>query len=260
MYKTSTPESYSSIFNWRGQQYHQAMVDYPQARRQEFETALTLLDIQPGLTVCDVPSGGCYISDFISVSVNLISVETSEVFMRQAQTSNEQRSLICDDISNIPLQAAAADRVLSLAGLHHVEDQLGFYREVYRLLRPRGIFCVADVRAGSGVDGFLNTFVDQHNSMGHTGKFLCDRTTSELQSAGFEVLYAEPVAYPWQFDSPDDMVRCCQLLFGIDQASPEQILEAIDQYLGYKIVGDCCHMNWELYCFKAINSPDSFYS
>ena len=252
MYKTSIPESYSSIFNRRGQHYHQAMVDYPHARRSEFETVLDLLDIQPGMVMCDVPSGGCYVSDFISIPVSLISVETSEVFMRQAQTLDNHRNLICDNISNIPLDTATVDRVLSLAGLHHVEDQAGFYREAARLLRPTGILCIADVRKGSGVDGFLNDFVDQHNSMGHTGEFLCDRTLIQLQSSGFEVLYAEPVTYQWQFESPVAMTRCCQLLFGIDRADPATILEGINHYLGYDQHDGCCRMNWELYCFKAM--------
>jgi SAM-dependent methyltransferase len=255
MFDTFTFDNYTDIFNQRGKLYHQAMVDYPDARKAEFLTALELLDLQPHQVLCDVPSGGCYISQFIPHPVELISVETSEEFIRQANPTDNNVTLFCEDITTIPMASATVDRVISLAGLHHADDQLGFYREAYRLLKPQGILGVADVRAGSGVDDFLNGFVNQYNSMGHRGDFLGLHTVEELQTAGFEVLYAAPRQYTWEFDSIDAMVRCCQLLFGIDRADAATVLAGIHQHLGYHIVDGQVHMNWELYCFKGMKLP-----
>jgi cyclopropane fatty-acyl-phospholipid synthase-like methyltransferase len=252
MFETFTLESYTDIFNQRGQLYHQAMLDYPDARRAEFTHALDLLDLQPGQVLCDVPSGGCYISRFIDLPVKLISVETSEEFIRHAAPTEDNVTLICEDVTQIPLTTATVDRIVSLAGLHHVAHQADFYREAYRLLKPQGILAVADVRAGSGVDGFLNGFVNQYNSMGHRGEFLGPHTVDELQTAGFEVVDARPRQYTWTFQSPAAMVRCCQLLFGIDRADADTTLAGIRRHLGYTMVGDRCCMNWELYFFKAI--------
>ncbi|HEY9648986.1 MAG TPA: methyltransferase domain-containing protein [Chroococcidiopsis sp.] len=253
MFNTCTlAETYTDIFNIRGLHYHQAMLDYPEARREEFEHAIRIADLEDGQVVCDVPSGGCYLSNFIYKSVKLFSVETSVEFVQRSQPHANNTSLLCEDISAIPLIAGTVDRVISLAGSHHLPSKPAFYREAHRLLSEKGIFCLADVRAGSGVADFLNIFVDRHNSMGHNGDFLTSATQQELEAAGFQVVGAAPICYHWHFESVDAMTRFCTLLFGLDQADPAQVLDGITTYLGYTESPQGCLMNWELYFFKAV--------
>ncbi|MDX2211979.1 MAG: class I SAM-dependent methyltransferase [Oculatellaceae cyanobacterium bins.114] len=245
-------ETYTDIFNLRGIQYHQAMVEYPNARREEFENAIHIAKLEDGNVVCDVPSGGCYLKNFVHKSVKLFSVETSSEFIKQSKKQENNIPLLCQDVSNISLMSESIDRVISLAGSHHLPSKPNFYQEVHRLLKQDGIFCLADVREGSGVAGFLNIFVDQHNSMGHKGEFLNQTTQRELEGVGFQVAYAEPIQYHWRFSHINDMVRYCKLLFGIDQATDAQILEGINTYLGYTATAQECWMNWELYFFQAV--------
>ena len=245
-------KSYPEIFNQRGNLYHQGMQKYPLARQQEFHHILRLAEIQAGDVICDSPAGGCYLSNFIEPEVKIISIETSSEFIRHAQKQDNNVTLVCETLSELPLLAESLDRMISLAGLHHVDNKLGFYRESYRLLKAGGILAIADVQKGTGVAEFLNIFVDQYNSMGHQGDFFDKSTKDELENIGFKVTFNASISYHWQFDSLDNMIEYCQLLFGIDRADRTTILEGIKQYLGYHLRDNQYYLNWELCFFKAI--------
>ena len=153
---------------------------------------------------------------------------------------------MCDDLCATPLRSASFHRVISLAGVHHLADQTAFYREVFRLLKPGGIFALADVTDGSRVARFLNGFVDAHSSLGHKGMFLKASTGAELEAAGFEVIAQQSIAYGWIFDSSEDMGVFCQRLFGVDRASRDEVLQGIARSVGYRSTQTGCLMDWEL--------------
>lgn len=245
-------ETYTDIFNERGKLYHQAMMEYPLARQKEFELVVDMLDLSPGLVLCDVPSGGGYLENFINTpNLKLYSVETSAEFAASTDSLCDNTTILCSTISSIPLENAVLDRVLSLAGLHHVDQQSSFYCEAHRILKDDGILVLADVWAGSGVDRFLNGFVDQHSSMGHKGDFLTEKTLKELEASGFRILSNQKQAYTWQFSSAEAMAQYCKKLFGINQAELSTILQGIEINLGYEVTEAGCFMNWELYFVKA---------
>lgn len=249
-------ETYSDIFDQRGKLYHQAMMDYPLARQAEFKTVLSELDLGPGLTLCDVPSGGGYLRNFISVpGVKLYFVETSKAFAQETEGLSDSTPLFCKTIADLPLSDGTVDRVVSLAGLHHIDPQVDFYREAHRILASNGILVLADVQGGSGVDRFLNDFVDQHSSMGHKGIFLTGQTLIDLKKCGFQIASAQLKSYAWQFPSSTAMAHYCQMLFGINQADMKTILHGIKACVGYEVTDTGCYMNWELLCVKAIKSP-----
>lgn len=245
-------ENYKDIFNQRGKYYHQAMLEFPLARAEEFQNIINLAQITSGNIICDIPSGGGYLNNFITNDVRIISVETSQEFLSYCQNHNIDKTLICHQISEIPLSSASVDRVISLAALHHESHKSAFYQESFRLLKPNGILCIADVLAGTGVGDFLNIFVNQYNPMGHQGDFFNDNTRNDLESVGFRVESAALISFHWQFNSLENMVRFCKLLFYISEATNNQILEGITKYLGYKKLDNQYYLNWELFFLKAI--------
>jgi len=245
-------DRYKDIFNQRGALYHQAMLECPMARREEFTHVINLADLSDGMVVADIPSGGCYLLPFIEQNIDLIAVETSDVFNRQAETLDNTRTIVCQDLCAMTLTSGSLDRVISLAGAHHLSNQQLFFSEVYRLLKTNGIFALADVRFGSGVARFLNTFVDQHNSMGHHGDFLSLKTREQLENSGFEVTRMETIDFNWNFKSEVEMIQFCRKLFGLDLADDIQILSGIRNHVGYTAGNDGCCLKWELLFFQAL--------
>jgi len=244
-------DSYSEIFAKRGHAYHEAMVRYPRARVQEFDEILKLADIRGGQVVCDAPSGGGYLANYFKTEPGFfISIDPADQFVAH-YAENEHLNGLCSTLENIALADRAVDTLISLAGMHHLPDRPQFYREVLRVLKPGGTLCIADVAAGCPVDGFLNIFVHEHNSMGHEGDFFMARADAELHEAGFEIVSAYPKKYHWVYKNVGDMVQYCRLMFGLDRASDEETLEGIRTHLGFEERDGQVLMNWELTFVKA---------
>ena len=246
-------DAYSDIFEQRGNLYHQAMLRYPRAREQEFQHTVRVAGVEQNHLVCDVPSGGGYLQHFLEARTTLIHVETSYQF---AQLCRHTGALpVClSALDHLPLPSRSLDRVVSLAGLHHVEDKLSFYQEAARILKPQGVLCIADVWRDSRVATFLDTFVHTHNSMGHTGLYIDDQIASALEPYGFHVVSKEVIPYHWTFETLQGMAEFCQLLFGMDRATPREVLDGIQHYLGYARIEQSYCLNWELLFCKAVRS------
>lgn len=239
-------DTYTDIFNKRGAAYHEAMQRYPNTREEEFEAIIDVLKPEEGDCIVDMPSGGGYIRRYLrNNNIQLIAIETSQSFYEQCLEDEKTQCLLCD-LDNTNLETASIDGVVSMAGLHHVEDRMSVFREMHRILKPGGRLCIADVEKGSEIDGFLNTFVNEYNSLGHKGWFIENGFRKELESADFEVTFDKNLKYSWKFEGLDQMIDFCTLMFGLDRASPKQVLEGITKYQGYSINNGSCNMNWKL--------------
>jgi SAM-dependent methyltransferase len=244
-------DTYADIFEKRGAAYHEAMRRFPTARDKEFGTMVDLL--QPGSQdlIVDMPSGGGYLRSYLPhLSTQLIAVETTESFFEQClEDERTERRLCALDDTNLPTDSV--DAVVSMAGMHHVENRAEVFTEIRRILKPGGRFCVADVEKHSVWDGFLNTFVDEHNSMGHKGDFIDDSFRTLLTRTGFQVTSDQLVEYTWDFDTAHDMITYCTLMFGLDKASPDKVEAGIRSYQGFQ-TDERCRMNWGLRFIHAV--------
>jgi SAM-dependent methyltransferase len=246
-------DTYRDIFNHRGKGYHQAMRHNGIARQAEFQQVIQLAHLSPDLTIGDIPSGGGYLKTYLNRPATILSIETSTQFL--AYHPDQSLPILCKDFSKIPLPGNHLDRIVSLAGVHHFEDQPAFYQEAHRLLKPNGLFVLADVQENTPVAHFLNDFVDRHNSNGHRGQFLNDRTRSQLQQTGFSIRKSHLTSVPWRFQTLPDMAQFCQLLFGLDLATPDQILNGLSTYLGYQYHKGEYHLNWDLLFLQLSKEP-----
>jgi cyclopropane fatty-acyl-phospholipid synthase-like methyltransferase len=238
-------DTYEDIFNQRGAAYHAAMTGFPAARDEEFAQIISMADLRDGDRVVDIPSGGGYLRSRIQRDITLTCIETSHEFAAHCSATPGVTSLH-RELHNTLLASASFDKVICLAGLHHVRAQEAFFAECRRLLRPSGLFCIADAPAKSATASFLDEFVHAHNSMGHQGDYVSNTTRSRLRSAGFAVLEDETRSYHWNFSSVQSMTTFCTLLFGIDRGSPEQVREGVSKYLGYEETSTGVRMNWQL--------------
>jgi SAM-dependent methyltransferase len=88
----------------------------------------------------------------------------------------------------LPFPDAAFDVVFARAVLHHTRDLESACREIYRVLRPGGIFVAAREHVISK-HADLGRFLDRHplhHLYGGEQAFLLDRYTGALKGAGFE--------------------------------------------------------------------------
>jgi len=239
-------QSYEKIFSKRADAYQKAMELYPDAREREFQLAVEYADIKTGDIVCDAPSGGGYLRSYLPDNIQrYLAVETAPDFIRHCPMS-EYDQMVLSPLDNIAIENNSVDVCINLAGSHHLENKSDFFREVVRILKPGGRFVMADAETGTGVDRFLNKFVDQHNSMGHEGIFLDGQTANDITICGLKIHGDELITFPWSFESRDDMGVYCKLLFGIDIAEPETVILGIEDILGYMPGPGEVNMAWSL--------------
>ena len=243
---TGSESDYSDIFELRGRLYHQAMRTVPGARDKEFLSVLQEAGITPGIRVVDVPSGGGYLSRHLS-DVELVGLETSQTFAELASAKAE--NILLYENSRFPLRDACADRVLSIAGLHHVRDKYGIFLEMRRILKPGGRIVMADVADDSFVRGFLDDFVGQYCDTGHSGWYFGATTRAELHAAGLNITGEKRLDYLWSAQDMEQLAGFCRLLFGMVRADTRTVADGIHDHLGIRKQGDQVGMNWQLHCF-----------
>jgi SAM-dependent methyltransferase len=248
-------QSYEQIFRKRADAYQKAMELYPAARDREFQITVGFADIKTGDTVCDAPSGGGYLRSYLPGEIqDYLAVETAPDFTGHCPKS-EHDQIILSPLDDIAIETSTVDVCINLAGSHHLEDKSKFFSEVARILKPGGRFVMADAESGSPIDRFLNEFVDQHNSMGHEGIFLDGKTADDITACGLKIHSDEIITYPWSFESRDDMGVYCKLLFGIDIAESESVIQGIEDILGYMPGPGKVNMAWGLRFIVAVK-PD----
>ena len=253
-----TAKSYQEIFNQRADAYHQAMLDWPKAREQEFQALLKGLQIKPAARILDVPAGGGYLANYLPNNVKLHHLETSKLFadlFHQHCHSGSCHPLSLCDLDQLPEQDNSIDIALSLAGLHHTEDKQPLFRELYRCLKPGGLLVLADAQEDSATARFLDGWVNDHNKMGHQGWYLNQQTRQQLESCGFECIGHENRDYHWCFENKQQAGEYCKLMFGIDQANSCEVSDALASELGFDEINDgTTGLRWQLH-FITVRKP-----
>lgn len=239
-------DSYDKIFNKRGLSYHKAMRLAPSARQHEFEVAISGFHINNEDIICDMPSGGGYLAGFLPQVNRLeyIAVDPSESF---ADTWKERTfNTLFAPLDRLPMDNDAVDKIVSIAGLHHIENLNPVFKEMRRILRPDGELSILEVASGSITDTFLNVFVNQYNSMGHQGCFIDESFRLNMQGSGFTILQDNACRYTWNFIDEAQMIEFIKLMFGLDKASGHIIADGIDTILGVVDTAHGISINWEL--------------
>lgn len=241
-------DQYADIFERRGAQYTAAMQQHPHARRAEFEQACAAAHVVSGQHVLDVPAGGCWLRDWLPTQdLRYTAVDSTDGFLKRLPLAERPALVLAADLASIPLPDTCADRLVSLAGLHHIEERAPVYAELRRLIAPGGTGCIVDVQAGTSTAEFLNGPVDRYCPLVHRGLFLDDSDTRMLASAGWQVREDRLVDVAWRFASLAEMGGFCRLLFGLDNApSDDAVVEAIIEGPGVSRNEHQVLMHWPL--------------
>lgn len=243
MSNTKHAVSYEDLFRVRGAPYDNAMCLFPDARREEFLNTVRRADLKPGQSVGDVPAGGGYLARYLPKTVHWFGHEPCASF----GAGGTDQGLL-----PLPWADGALDTAISIAGVHHLEDKRPLFAELARTVRIGGRLVLADVHEGSAVSGFLDGWVDRHNSTGHKGAYLGDHTLDELHETGWQVLSAERVPFHWRFPDKAGMAEFCNRMFDLRNCRPEETAHVIEADLGIDHLEDDVGMRWELYMIVAI--------
>lgn len=224
-------DAYARIFEARGGSYNEAHRVAPEARDTERALLLDRLALKPGLRVLDVPAGGGFLADGIRDRGHdgpVISLEPAGAF---AAGIDRAHCRVRGALVRLPFRDASFDRVASLAGTHHLEDRLAFFRECRRVLRSGGRFAVADAAADTPVARFLNGPVDRFTTTGHDGRFFQRGEAADLLArAGFADVREEHATCAWTFPDRGTLVNFCGLLFGMVRATRDEVGAALHEH------------------------------
>lgn len=237
-------DSYDEIFARRADRYDAAMRAFPDARDAEFAA---VIDPLPGgaHVIFDMPAGAGYLRRHLPADVHYVAVEPAAYFHDRCPVGVGAERIL-GQIEDVDRADGAADIVISLAGLHHAPDLGVIFREVRRLLRPGGLFVLADVAVDTPPDRFLNIYVHANNPMGHVGCFLADATAGLLEAAGFGVIADDQVPVPWRFTDAEAAGQYCRELFGIDGRSAAEVAEALRDTVGIAAEAEGVTIGWSL--------------
>lgn len=248
------PNDYKSIFESRGHQYNKARDICTTARNNEVDALLDLLEFDAEKLLIDAPAGGGIVAQRIQeLSLpyrDIFCIEPAKQFAKGIDRRFKVRN---DEIDNINMPSHCVHLLASLAGLHHVTDRRAIYQEWARVVKPKGIVAVADVRTDTPTAQFLNGFVNLHNSYGHDGNFIKPNEFQRcFEKLGFTVEENSLVNVPWSFNNITQLARYCISLFNLDKVDdPKLVSEAISDTVGIKKDGNGVHIQWQLQYAKA---------
>ena len=238
-------DTYAEIFFHRAGAYHSAMRKWTHARDAEFRSVLEPIRHAPDGLVCDMPSGGGYLADYLRPGLHYLGVDPAEDFIAACSGEMSLNTLNCP-IAEVPLPDGAVDYIISLAGLHHEPSLPAVFAEMHRLARPGGRVVIADVAVGTGPARFLNGFVASNNPRGHDGHFLDAGTRALVEAAGLAVADDALIEVPWAFANAAEAGAFCGELFGLSGPSAVEVAEALASEIGFDQADGRVHLRWSL--------------
>lgn len=214
-------------FNAMGQQYGQSLVDFPEARTAELSAILSRADAKAGEKILDFAAGTGFVtfplSKMVGVSGSITAVDISEVQLNQLRQRLEKEgganiSVVHTSdplLSNIP--SGAFDKVTSLGGYHHVENQVEVTRSLYRVLKPGGKAVIFDFQDSCATQRHFDTIVHDHNGVGHRGLFFTpSKWVNICRYLDCQNHQLEFIKLPWRFKTAAHVGQFFKQHHGLD--------------------------------------------
>ncbi|MBN1311865.1 MAG: class I SAM-dependent methyltransferase [Anaerolineae bacterium] len=188
---------------------------------------IELLAPQPDWHVLDVATGGGHVAMALAQHVRyVIAADITHRMLQAARSHIEQQGIThiacCQlDAEWFPFAANRFDGVTCRIAPHHFPDVTAFVRESARVLKPGGLFGLADnvVSGEAKIARFVNTF-EKLRDPSHHWAYSLEDWESFFFAAGLAVRHSEVIQKEIDFDdwagrmgvAGDDLVRLRVLL------------------------------------------------
>lgn len=119
-------------------------------KKYESELMLDLLKPTPEEVILDAGCGtGVFTRDILSSGAQVIGLDISLPMLRRAREKSGGRPFypILGDISNLPFEEDAFDKVVSITAIEFIKDAKGAVDELFRVARKGGIIVVANLNS-----------------------------------------------------------------------------------------------------------------
>lgn len=163
---------------------------------QKPQDVVHTLAIRSGMCVVDLGAGTGYFSRYLSTAVgdggSVLAVDTEPslvVHLRERADNEGLRNVIpvLASPDNPRLPVAAADLILIVDTVHHIDDRIEYFRRLKRFLKPEGRVAVID---------FKKQPLPVGPPVEH--KLAPEAVVEEFHASGY-VLVAEPDLLPYQY-------------------------------------------------------------
>jgi len=219
-------------FNVIGSSYEKSLKKFPNVRDKELSLLLKHADLQHNMCVVDFAAGTGFVTLALAAAIgnggSVLAVDISEVMLKQLELKAAESGttniacLITDDPTLREIPASRYDRIVSLGGFHHVNQQVQVCRSFHRLLKTGGRAVIMDFEDGSAVQQHFDQTVHNYTSTGHSGLFLsASRAENLCRYAGFDQFLIERVALPWHFTHTDAMGEFFCIHHGLSLAADQ---------------------------------------
>lgn len=238
----SQPYDYKTIFDKRAKDYINALISFPDVRKDEINNFINLLALKKNEKFLDAPCGTGICSNFLNGSIQYTGLDPCAVFIDFCK--NKGLNTFHAEMDQKTFSQDHFDVIGSLAGVHHISDRKSLYSEWYRILKPGGRLIILDIAKNSPTSKFLNHFVDEYNSTGHQGLFLDKNDKALLDLIGFKKIENKDIDCTWSALNREAMYNFFRTLFALDKLPNNLLLheelnknfKITETNLGYQLI------------------------
>lgn len=275
-------EDRSNIERWK--KFRQASSTHSEVRKCELKRTLELIAANPGDSVLEVGTGGCYLTFPISRQVqekgHLVTADVNRIGLEEFL--NKKR--ILEDVfrTKLPIEPylfsdahfesrkfpesynSKFDIVASLATFHHfdcramdiksgITGRTNALKEFFTMLKPGGRLIIADVGHGSSAQQYFDAIDNPRHfyPLGHAHDFFTpNEFRFHLEKIGFSVKHLAIEEVPWVFESKE---HCMEFLCQMHNAKcpPEEVFDIATRILGFESRPGYFALNWQLMFLEA---------
>jgi cyclopropane fatty-acyl-phospholipid synthase-like methyltransferase len=186
---------------WGGSDIHIGRYDTGDETVAEASLAMTryllsLADLREGESVLDISCGyGGTLRELAKIGCQAKGIDISQVCVKEARRANAEAGLAgqisveVGDFHNIQSDADSWDACICQESIIHSTDRPRVFAEVYRILRPGGVFAFSDILTAEDADlALVNAAFDR---LGVRGGATPRDYQRMAEGAGFKIDHAE---------------------------------------------------------------------